>query len=102
MAGDKFMSELHLRQLGINYSACGLLWTQKLKETGDLNYNYKNALYKTCFVHDAAYANSKDLFKRTISDKILKERSHEIAINLRYKEDQRGLAIMMYKFVDKK
>ena len=46
---------------------------QKFKETGDTNYIYKNELDKACFVHDAAYSDSKDLTKRTIADKILKK-----------------------------
>ena len=44
---------------------------QKFKETGHLNDIYKKELDKTCFVHDAAYSDSKDLAKRTISGKIL-------------------------------
>ena len=31
-----------------------------------------------CFTHDAAYLDSKDLTKRTISDRILKGRAYEI------------------------
>ena len=37
-----------------------------------------------CFAQDAAYFDSKDLGKRTISDKILKDRSYEIARNCGY------------------
>ena len=48
------------------------------------------------------YSDSKDLAKRTVSDKILKNRAFEIAINPKYDGYQRGLAIMMYKFFDKK
>ena len=33
---------------------------------------YRNELDKTGFAHDAAYSDSKDLTKRTISDKIFK------------------------------
>ena len=29
-----------------------------------------NELDKACFVHDAAYSDSKDLKKRTVADKI--------------------------------
>ena len=72
LTGDKFMPELHLRQPGFTYSACGAftkhcesIW--KFKETGDLNYIYKNELDKPCFAHDAAYADNKDLAKRTVS-----------------------------------
>ena len=40
LAGDKFMPEIHLRQLGFAYSACGPFTKnkeriQKFKETGD-------------------------------------------------------------------
>ena len=48
------------------------------------------------------YSDSKDLAKRTVSDKILKNRAFEIAINPKYDGYQRGLASMMYKFFDKK
>ena len=49
LAGDKFMPEMHLRQSGFTYSACGPFTKnkeiiQKFKETGDTNYNYKNEL----------------------------------------------------------
>ena len=48
------------------------------------------------------YSNSKDLAKRTISDKICKGRAYKIAINPKYDRYQRGWASIMYKFVDKK
>ena len=40
--------------------------------------------------------------KRTVSDKILKDRAYEIVVNLRYNEYQRGLACMDNMFFDKK
>ena len=55
-----------------------------------------------CFAQDAAYFDSKDLGKRTISDKILKNRSYEIARNCGYDGYQRALASMAYKIFDKK
>ena len=105
--GYKFMPELHLRQPRFTYSCC---WPftkhheriQKIKETGNLNYIYKNEFDKACFTHDAAYSNSKDLAKRTISGMILKGRAYEIAINPKYDGYQRGLATMVYIFFDKK
>ena len=101
------MLELHLRQPGFPYNACGSFTKhcekiQKFKELGDLNYLYKNELDKSCFAHDAVYANSKDLAKRTVSDNVLKDRAYEIALNPRYDRYQRGLASMMYKIFDKK
>lgn len=55
---------------------------QKPKETRDLKYTYKNKLGKTCFAHHATYYSSKDLAKRTASDRILRERAYEIPPNL--------------------
>ena len=75
---------------------------QKFKETGDTNYIYKNELDKACFAHDAAYSDSKDLMKRTVADKILKNRAFSIAKDPKYDGYQRGLASMVYNFFDKK
>ena len=54
LAGDEFMPEIHLRQPGLMYSACGPFTKnkermQKFKETGDLQYIYQNELDKACF-----------------------------------------------------
>ena len=43
LAGDKFMLEMHLKQQGFTYSACGSFTKnkeriQKFKETGDTRY----------------------------------------------------------------
>ena len=105
LAGDKFMPGIHLRQPQFTYSACGPFTKheqriQKFKETGDTNYIYKNELDKACFVHDAAYSDSKDLTKRTIADKILKNKA--FAKGTKYDGHQRGLASMVYKFFDSK
>ena len=106
-AGDKFMPEMHLKQPGFTYSACGPLTknkerTQKFKETGDTSYIYKNELDKACFQHDMAYGDFKDLKRRTASDKILRDKAFNIAKNPKYDGYQRGLASMVYKFFDKK
>ena len=57
---------------------------------------------KACFAHDTAYSKYRSLEKRTISDKILKDRAYEIANNPKYDGYQRGLASMVYKFFEKK
>ena len=44
----------------------------------------------------------KYLAKRTISDKILKDRDHEIARNHKYDGYQRALASMIYKLLIRK
>ena len=103
LEGDKFMPEIHLRQPQFTYSACGPFTKheqriQKLKETGDTNYIYMNELDKVCFT---AYSDSKDLTKRTVADKILKNKAFDIAKDPKYDGYQRGLASMVYKFFDK-
>ena len=47
LAGDKLMHEMHLKKPGFTYSSCEPFTKnkeriQKLKETGDTNYIYKN------------------------------------------------------------
>ena len=44
----------------------------------------------------------KDLINRTKSDKVLRDKANDIAINPKYDGYQRGLASMVYKFFDKK
>ena len=107
LAGDKFMPEIHLRQPQFIYSACGPFTKhkqriQKFKETGDTDYIYKSELDKACFAHDAAYSESKNLTKRTIADKILRDKAFNIAKDTKYDGYQRGLASMVYKVFDSK
>ena len=107
LAGDKFMPEMHLRQPGFTYSACGPFTKnkeriQKFKGTGDTSYIYKNELDKAYFQHDMAYEDFKDLAKRTIADKVLRDKAFKIASDKKYDGYQRGLASMVYKFFDKK
>ena len=45
---------------------------------------------------------SKDLAKRTQSDKVLRDKAFKIASDPKYDGYQRGLASMVYKFFDKK
>ena len=49
-----------------------------------------------------AYGKSKDLVKRTESDKVLRDKAFKIASDPKYDGYQRGLASMIYKFFDKK
>ena len=107
LPGDKFMPEMHLKQPGFTFSACGPFTEnkeiiQKFKETGDTSYIYKNELDKACFQHDMAYGDFKDLKRRTASDKVLRDKAFNIAKSPKYDRYQRGLASMVYKFFDKK
>ena len=63
---------------------------------------YNNELDKACFVHDAAYSDSEDLTKRTVADKILKNKVFDIAKDPKYDVYQRGLSSMIYKFLTQK
>ena len=107
LAGDKFMSEMHLRQPGFTYSACEPFTknkerTQKFKKTGDSRYIYKNELDKACFQHHTAYGDFKDLAKRTAPDNVLRDKAFNITKDPKYDGYQKGLASMVYKFFDKK
>ena len=68
--------------------------------TGDFNYIYKSKLNNACLAYDAEYADGKDFSKRIISDKNLKDKYHEIAINPKHDACQRGLARMVYETFD--
>ena len=70
LTGDKFIPEIHLKQPGFTYSACGPLTKNKEKiqtfmQTGNTNYIYRNDLDKACFQHDMTYGSYNDLTKRT-------------------------------------
>ena len=102
LAGDKFMLEMHLKQSGFTYSACGPLpknkeRIQKFKETGDTKYIYKNKLDIACFQHDMAYGDCKDLARRTGSDKTLRGKAFNIPKNPKY-DDIRGGLLLRFTF----
>ena len=48
------------------------------------------------------FAKSKDLAKRTQSEKFLREKTLKIASNSKHDGYQKGLALMVYKFINKK
>ena len=108
LVGDKFMPEMHLRQPGFTYSACGPFRKNKerilkFKQTGDSRYIYKNELDKACFQHDMVYGDFKDLkIRKTAPDKVLRDKAFNIAKSPKYDGYQKGLASMVYKFFDKK
>ena len=70
-------------------------------ETGNTDFICRNELDKACFQHDLAYGKSKDLVKRTQSDKVLKNKAFKIVSDPKYDGYQRQLA-QVYKFFDKK
>ena len=73
------MPEMHLKQPGFTYSACGPFTKNKerikKKETGETKYIYRNELGEPCFQHGMAYEDFKDLAKRTASNKVLRDKA---------------------------
>ena len=70
LAGDKFMTEMHLSQPRFTHCACGPFTKseekiRRFKETEDSWYIYQNELDKACFQHDMAYGDFKDLSGKT-------------------------------------
>ena len=53
-------------------------------QAGNIDFTYKNDLDKAFFQHDMAYGKLKDLVKRTKSDKVLRDKTFEIASNPKY------------------
>ena len=45
-------------------------------QAADKNYIYRNDLDKSCFQHDMAFEEYKDLKRRTQSDKILRDKAN--------------------------
>ena len=83
------MPEIHLKQPGFIYSACCPFTKnkeriKKFMQTGNTDFIYKNELDKACFQHDMAYVKSKDLEKRTQSDKALRHKAFNIASDPKY------------------
>ena len=84
LVGEKFMPEMHLKQPGFTYSAFGPFTKnkeriEKFMQTANADFIYRNKLDKVCFQHDMAYGKTKDLTKRTQSDKVLKDKAFKIA-----------------------
>ena len=101
------MPEMHLKQPGFTYGACGQFTKTKekilkIKETGDSRYIYQNELDKACFEHDVPYGDFNNLNRRTAADKVLRNKSFNIAKSPNYDGNQRGFASMFYKFLDTK
>ena len=98
-----------MKQPGFTDSACGpftkhlhILKNSKHRETGNLKHLYRNKLDKVGFTYDRTYFDSENLAKRTISDKILKDRAYESDRNRGHNGYQRALGSVHYKFFDKK
>ena len=71
-------------------------------QTGNADFIYRKEVDKPCFQNDMAYGTSKDLAKRTQSDKVLTDKAFKIVNDPKQNGYQRGLASMVYKVFDKK
>ena len=71
-----------------------------MNETSDLNYVSKAVLDKACSDYDATYAYDKNLAKKTISEKVLRNRTYDVAQNPKYDGCQRGLSSIGYGIFD--
>ena len=68
---------------------------KKFMQTRNTDFIYRNELGKACFQHDTAYDKSKDLIKRTQSDKVLRDKAFKIASDPKNGGYQRVLASMV-------
>ena len=94
---NKFLLADDKLQPRFTYSACGPFIKnkeriEKFMATGNTDFIYRNQLDKACFQHDTAYRKSKDLAKRTQSDKVLRNKAFKTASDPKYDGYQRGLA----------
>ena len=98
IARDKFMPEMHLRQPGFTYSASGP-FTKNKERIKEIRYIYQSKLDKVYFQHDIANGGTKDLPRRIIPNKALRDKAFNIGKIPKYDEYQRGIASMVYKFL---
>ena len=83
------MPEMHLKQPGFTYSACGPFTKnkeriEKFMQTGNTDFIYRNKFDKACFQYDVAYGKSKDLVKRTQSNKVSRDKEFKIVSDPKY------------------
>ena len=99
------MSGMHLKQPGFMYSALQTTKKkeriQKFKETRESRYIYLNEIDKVCFQHDMAYGDFKDLPWIIASDKELRDKTFNIAKNLKFYGCQPKLALLVLNFFKK-
>ena len=86
LAGYKFILEMHLRQPEFTYSACGPFTEnkekiKKFKETADSRHIPQNEIDNAFFQH-MIYGGFKGLNRRTAADKVLLDKTFNIAKRL--------------------
>ena len=86
-----FFSKMHYR-FKITFQKKKKKKIEEFVLTGNTNFIYKNDLDKAPFQYVMAYGKSKDLARRTQSDKVLRDKAVKIANNPKYDRYQKGLA----------
>ena len=86
------------KRFTIVLAGCLFNIVKELKENRESgNLKHKKELDKACFTHEEPYSDNKKLLAKTnISDKNLKDRVYEIAINPKYDGYKRVIASMVY------
>ena len=69
LVGDKLMPDMHLKQPGFTYSACGSFTKnkeriEKFMQSRNTNFIYKNEIDKACFQYDMTYGKIKKFRKK--------------------------------------
>ena len=80
LAGDKFTPQVYLKHSICVPFAKNKKRIQKFKGAGDLRYIYQIEPNKSCFQHDMAYRDFKDLPRTTASDKLLPDKAFSNAL----------------------
>ena len=83
------MPEIHLKQTGFIYGACGpftkiKVQIEKFMQSENIDFIYRTEPDKAYFQLDMTYGKSKDLAKRTQSDKVLRDKAFKIASDPKY------------------
>ena len=107
LAGEKIVPEMHVKQSVLTYSACGPFTKNKKKidkimQSRNTDFIYWNELDKACFQHDMAYGKSKDLAKRTQSDKVLRNKVFKIVSDAKYDDSNELHQQIITKFKEEK
>ena len=72
------------------------------KKEDDSRYIYQNVLDKAWFQYDVVFGDFRDSTRRTVSDKILRDKAFNSVKNLKYHRYQRGFTSMSYNLFDNK
>ena len=99
LAGDKFMSEMHLRQPRFTYSACEP-FTKNKERIQKLKKQEIQAIFTK--INQRKHVLNMIWLMEILKMQLKEDVTFKIASDQKYDRYQRGLASMVYKFFDKK